>query len=285
MKLKPLNKEDFNLKLIADLKMVDRKRTAVLECPYCLTHFNVTVTQKSKDQQSCIKCRPKVVAAINSKKREEAHKNTTHKVCLSCRQDKEIINFSLRKASGDGYAKVCRDCAKESKDQYSQTKIGLLTQLYNSQRANSKLRGHTMPTYTRQDLIDKYLHSRRFISYYSKWEDSGFVAYFDGKPSFDRINDHKPYSLDNIRLTTYKKNFLKEHLKYIIGASRNSAISPVIQIGQDGAILTEYYSINEAERATGIKAANISKVCRELRNTAGGFKWKYKLSVTTRESL
>ena len=285
MKLKPLNKEDFKLKLIADLKMVDKKRTAVLECPYCLTHFNVAVTQKSKNQQSCLQCRPKVLTAINTKKRQEAHTSTTHKICLSCKQVKEINNFSLRKASGDGYAKVCRTCAKVGKDQYSTSKIGLLTQLYNSQRANSKLRGHSMPSYTRQELITKYLHSKRFNLYYSKWEESGFVAYFDNKPSFDRIDDSKPYSLDNIRLTTYKRNLLKEHLKYSLGFSINTAISPVAKIGQDGTILTEYCSLNEAERATGIKAANISKVCRELRDTAGGFKWKYKLSVTTRESL
>ena len=285
MKLKSLNKEDFNLKLVTDLKMIDKKRTAVLECPYCLSHFNVVVTQKSKNQQSCIKCRPKVLTAINNKKRQEAHTSTTHKICQSCKQDQEISNFSLRKASGDGYSKVCKTCAKVSKDQYSTTKIGLLTQLYNSQRANSKLRGHSMPSYTRQELIDKYLHSRRFDLYYSKWEESGFVAYFSSKPSFDRINDSKPYSLDNIQLTTYKRNLLKEHLKYSLGTSNNTTISPVIKIGRDGTILTEYYSINEAERATGIKAANISKVCRELRDTAGGFKWKYKLSVTTRESL
>lgn len=285
MKLKPLNKEDFNLKLIADLRMVDKKRTAVLECPYCLAHFNVAVTQKSKNQKSCIKCRPKVLTAISSKKRQETHTSTTHKICLSCKQDKEISNFSLRKASGDGYSKVCKACAKVSKDQYSTTKIGLLTQLYNSQRANSKLRGHSMPSYTRQELIDKYLHSKRFDLYYSKWEESGFVAYFSSKPSFDRIDDSKSYSLDNIRLTTYKRNLLKEHLKYSLGSSNNPTISPVLKIGQDGTILKEYYSINEAERATGIKATNISKVCRGLRETAGGFKWKYKLSVTTRESL
>lgn len=38
----------------------------------------------------------------------------------------------------------------------------------------------------------------------------------------------------------------------------------------------EYISINEASRQTGITPSGISKCCRKLQETAGGFHWKYK---------
>ena len=42
-----------------------------------------------------------------------------------------------------------------------------------------------------------------------------------------------------------------------------------------GTLIATYDSIIEAERQTGIKNPNISKVCKGLRKTAGNFIWKY----------
>lgn len=57
---------------------------------------------------------------------------------------------------------------------------------------------------------------------------------------------------------------------------------PVIQYAEDQTtVLAEYKSLAEADRTTGIKQANISKVVRGLRPYAGGFHWKYKESVET----
>ena len=41
-------------------------------------------------------------------------------------------------------------------------------------------------------------------------------------------------------------------------------------------IIAEFPSINEVERQLGINQSNISMCCNGKRNTAGGFKWKYK---------
>ena len=42
----------------------------------------------------------------------------------------------------------------------------------------------------------------------------------------------------------------------------------------DGTIIDEYPSAAEAERQTGIKS--IHKVCRNEKESSGGFIWKYK---------
>lgn len=50
----------------------------------------------------------------------------------------------------------------------------------------------------------------------------------------------------------------------------------VIKQSKENEYIEEFYSMAEAERQTGIFKANIQKVCAGERNTAGGFKWKYK---------
>ena len=42
-----------------------------------------------------------------------------------------------------------------------------------------------------------------------------------------------------------------------------------------GNLLATYNSILEAEKQTGVKNSNISKVCKGIRKTAGNFIWKY----------
>lgn len=55
---------------------------------------------------------------------------------------------------------------------------------------------------------------------------------------------------------------------------KNPNAKEVLQISLDGQLVAEYPSASEAERKTGIK--HISSVCRNERETSGGYKWKYK---------
>lgn len=47
------------------------------------------------------------------------------------------------------------------------------------------------------------------------------------------------------------------------------------QFTKDGCFIAEYESSHEAERKTGVRSGNISKCCRGLVNTAGGYIWRY----------
>lgn len=49
----------------------------------------------------------------------------------------------------------------------------------------------------------------------------------------------------------------------------------ILQI-KDGKIVNEFNCMHEAERATGIYHTHICACCKGKRQTAGGYKWKYK---------
>lgn len=59
---------------------------------------------------------------------------------------------------------------------------------------------------------------------------------------------------------------------------KTSRCKPVIQISISGEFIKEWASANEAARSLGFHCSHISKCAGggKHRNTAGGFKWKYK---------
>ena len=44
---------------------------------------------------------------------------------------------------------------------------------------------------------------------------------------------------------------------------------------ETGSVIATYISINEAKRATGFAGSSISRCCRRLFRSAGGFRWRY----------
>lgn len=52
----------------------------------------------------------------------------------------------------------------------------------------------------------------------------------------------------------------------------------VAQYTLDGALVSTYDGLHEAERATGVPAGNISQCCRGKRKSSGGFIWRYSSS-------
>lgn len=50
----------------------------------------------------------------------------------------------------------------------------------------------------------------------------------------------------------------------------------VEQYSKDGKLLNTFESVSMASKEMGIQKTNIIHCCREIRQTAGGYKWKYK---------
>ena len=98
------------------------------------------------------------------------------------------------------------------------------------------------------------------------------------KPSVDRLDDYKGYSLDNIQLMTWEENKAKGSRDRKNGVN-NKKSKAVLQYDLQGNLIKEYYSIMQAERETKISNVSISRVCNGKRKTAGGFKWKYKQQI------
>lgn len=160
--------------------------------------------------------------------------------------------------------------------EYKYTKQGLISKLYGAQRYSSKKRGHPLPTYTNKELREWAFSKSNFHILYNQWKNSNFEKML--RPSLDRKNNDLGYSLDNIQFMTWAENKQKAHDDMRDGVLING-VNPQLQVDQFtkcGKYVATYVSQIEAERQTGISHAHISKVCRGIRKTAGGYKWRLK---------
>lgn len=89
--------------------------------------------------------------------------------------------------------------------------------------------------------------------------------------------------VENLEWVTHKENC--KHAYKILGyrssmlgkfGKDNHSSKSVLQI-KDGVIIKEFGSTREAERMTGVLHTCISACCLGKTQTAGGYKWKYKL--------
>jgi hypothetical protein len=90
-------------------------------------------------------------------------------------------------------------------------------------------------------------------------------AYNMEKPSIDRKDSNKDYTLDNCRFIERIENTIRNRRKI------------VLQFDLKGNFIKEWISINEASRKLNIDGSSISKCCLNKRISAYGFKWKFKL--------
>jgi len=75
----------------------------------------------------------------------------------------------------------------------------------------------------------------------------------------------------------YKEITRKRLLKTDYSKIRGACEKAVLQYSSDGVFIKEWKSATEAvKHINKLNIPNLSKCCKGLRNTAGGFKWKYK---------
>lgn len=103
---------------------------------------------------------------------------------------------------------------------------------------------------------------------------TGFIQSEETKKKISEIK--KEYFKNN---DVYNKGKLldQEGRKKLSDASTSKR--PVFQYDLEGNFIKEYISIKEASLETGIKANHICRVCKEIRPTAGKFRWKYKINL------
>lgn len=130
-----------------------------------------------------------------------------------------------------------------------------------------------MPDYTRDELVNWAMSQQLFHDIYDGWVKSGFEKM--KVPSFDRINDYEPYSLDNIVIKTWMENKEKWHDDSKSGKS-NKLGKPVVQLDINGVFINEFHSLRFAAKEVNGQSIHISRCCRGKQNTSYGFLWKYK---------
>lgn len=207
------------------------------------------------------------------------------KQCTLCKNTLPLANFANQATGKKGKRSSCKECVKNT---YQRTKKGLVLAMHANQRAKSKKRGHPQPAYSREELFTWCDQQPQFHAMYDDWVASNYDM--QTKPTCDRLDDYKPYSLCNLQLLTYKDNSTKYYQDAISGINTKSA-SAVVCYNLDGSYHCEYHSLSAAARAVGTSHANIRNVCEgkpisrtnpdgsirtSIPKTCKGFKWEYK---------
>lgn len=135
---------------------------------------------------------------------------------------------------------------------------------------------HQLPdiAYSKEEFVAWLMSQPNQPQLWQDWEQSGYSRWL--APSVDRLDDYKGYSLDNIRLTTWKENFDRGHHDRKAGIN-NKMSRAVNQFNLDGSFIAKHESLAIAARHLGnLKLKrNIQLVCEGKRQTASGYIWKY----------
>ena len=89
---------------------------------------------------------------------------------------------------------------------YKKTKKGMTCLMYCGQRSTSRTLGLQMPKYSLSDFRKWCYGQTNFDRLYNNWSKNGYKR--DLKPSADRLNTKKGYSFNNIRLITFRENYM-----------------------------------------------------------------------------
>ena len=197
------------------------------------------------------------------------------KTCNKCLVLKPLADFKNKKDNKDGLHGTCGPCLKKAKAIYKNTTKGFCTLLYGNQRVDSKYRNMPMPDYSSKELHIWLLENTNFKERLGLWVKNGSKKRDPTMPSIDRIDNTKPYTFENIQLTSLEMNHAKNHLDNLNGVVLNGNHTPILQL-LNGKLVREFISQHEAERITGIAQQNIWKCLNKKRKTAGTFSWKYK---------
>ncbi len=157
---------------------------------------------------------------------------------------------------------------------YQKSKDGLASMIYSHQKYTSKCRGYLPPLYSKKEFKEWLFSQHNFKTIYKEWVKSGYEK--DLYPSPDRTDDYKPYSLDRLVLTTFKKNREKSYTDRKEGIN-NKSNKAIIKFTKNMVFICEYHSLNEAARKTGILLQSIHSSVSGKTKTSGGYIWKYKI--------
>lgn len=151
----------------------------------------------------------------------------------------------------------------ENTKKYQKTPKGVLNTIYRNQLTKQKRKGIKV-NYTYEEFKNKYLKNETYLKLYDNWVKNNYAS--DYKPSFDRIDNTKDYSFENLQIITWKENNEK---------GRKECSKKVMQYDLNGNYIRTFKSIIDASKETNVYHSNISSCCKGKLKTSGGYIWRY----------
>lgn len=189
------------------------------------------------------------------------------KTCSVCKQNLPLDMFNKQSTGKQGVRADCKDCLKR----FVRSKHGVINQMYSSSISRTKKKGFTPVSFTKEELEKWVYSSKEFHALYDEWVLEVYPTAL--KPSLDRLDDYKGYSLDNIRIVTANTNVKRYYSDAINGINTKSA-KPVEQYSLDGEYIKTFHSLSAAARSVNGIPSNINQVINGTYAQAYGYKWK-----------
>ena len=194
------------------------------------------------------------------------------KVCSWCKVERPYADFRKRKTALDGKRSQCKFCEDSIKREKDRTKLGKAKRIALQQHHSAKRRGHSLPSYTREELVEWLFSLEKYHILYDRWKRSGFIKSL--APSVNRIDPNKSYTMDNIELITWGENHRLAVEDRINGVDHYA--NPVLQFSLDDEFIAEWKSAHFAADFLNISCSAIQNCCRGETKASCGYKWKYK---------
>ncbi len=145
---------------------------------------------------------------------------------------------------------------------FRKTPRGVLTNMYCHQKSRRIVK------YTLEELHNKFLNDRKFIRLMEEWKKNRYDKKY--KPTIDRIDCKKPYTLTNIQCLTWTENRYKQRMEL-----KRIRAKKVYQI-TGNKIVDVHSSVTRAVKKTGLCQSGISMCLNGKRKYCGGYRWSYE---------
>ena len=195
--------------------------------------------------------------------------------CTTCNENKDLSNFSRGKIWKNNTTGMCKPCGVKATQTRQRTVSGLIKKIYHNQKMTTGKMGRPAPLYTETELLQWALqHDLKTL--HTAWEASDYDKWLS--PSVDRKDNTQSYTLNNIRLITWRENLDNQKAQNIAGDYLHTGSKAVDQLSLEGAYLQTFPSIAIAMRTVAGHrkgVSNITSVCNGVWPTAYGFKWRW----------
>ena len=145
------------------------------------------------------------------------------------------------------------------------------------------------PNYT-QTIVTLYNKQKRKDFIVGRLVAETFIPNPENKPCVDHKNtDPTDNRVENLRWVTYKENSnnpitlsnmsIAQKGKPGLKGNKNKYSKKVLQFDLEGNFIKEWDSLHQIEEIIGLSHIQVSRCCRGIYKTSGGYVWKYKERV------